>query len=109
MLMIPGTVISFHEDPVAIDPRHLETVRGHFLRVLRQLSEIGRKRAEGIEVLALRYPPESKFTVNPSASESASNLFYYLFDNWASTIIILKNLRSELGLVARRPLLSHPL
>ena len=84
---------------MSIDPRHLSTVRTHFLRVLRQLSEIGRKQVEGIEVLALRYPPESQSTVNPSASESASNLFYYLFDNWASTIIILKNLRSDLALV----------
>lgn len=89
---------------MAIDPRHLNAVRGHFLRVLKQLSEIGRKRVEGIEVLALRFPPESKSTVNPSASVSASNLFYYLFDNWASTIIILENLKSELGLVVRTSL-----
>lgn len=94
-----GTVISFHEDPIGLDPGHLVVVRGHFLRVLRQLSEVGRKQVEGMEVLALRYPPDSKPAVNPSASESASNLLYYLFDNWASTIVILKNLRSELALV----------
>ena len=82
-------------------------VRGHFLRVLKQLSEVGRKQVEGIEVLALRYPPESKSIVNPSASESASNLFYYLFDNWASTIVILKNLRSELALVVSSPQYLH--
>lgn len=74
-------------------------VRGHFLLVLKQLSEVGRKQVEGIDVLALRYPPESKSTVSPSASESASNLFYYLFDDWASTIVILKDLGSELALV----------
>ena len=73
-------------------------MRHHILSVLGQLSEHGRKSAVGIDVLGLRSPKQDAQSPLPTIprSEIASNLFYYLFDNWASTLKLLKKLKVDL-------------
>jgi len=68
--------------------------------VLRQLSEIGRKDVNGVDVISLRQPPTSE-SQSISGPEGASNLFYYLFDDWTSTYGLLKVLQKELDVLVR--------
>lgn len=71
-------------------------MRRHVLSVLKQLSEQGRQNAVGIEKIGLRYVKDSAPASAMSGHEGASNLFYYLFDNWASTLKLLTKLKTDL-------------
>lgn len=85
--------------------KDIKALRAHILMVLRQLSEIGRKNVKGVDVISLRQPPISLGqppTSEPqsiSGPEGASNLFYYLFDDWTSTYGLLKVLQKELNVL----------
>ncbi len=102
VLCCDATVISVHECSSSRDDAHTKAVRSHFLDVLKHLSEVGRSKASGIDVMALRLPSESNTTISTSGQELASNLFYYLFDNWESTITTLNTLRAELEVLGSR-------
>lgn len=90
-----STVISFHEK-LYNNGGSMKPMRHHMLSVLKQLSEQGRAKAVGIEKIGLRYVIGSAPPSSMSGSEGASNLFYYLFDNWASTLKLLQARKAEL-------------
>ncbi|KFZ08424.1 hypothetical protein V502_09362 [Pseudogymnoascus sp. VKM F-4520 (FW-2644)] len=92
------TVISFHEDPRPKhgNPEYIKTVREHTLSVLSQLSIIGSGAADGVELISLRQPAGAKITSELTGVEGASNLFYYLFDDWTATYTLLRVLQGSL-------------
>lgn len=79
-----------------MEPGYLKAVREHTLRVLSQLSKIGLKEADGVELISLRQPSAPENSAQLSGLEGASNLFYYLFDDWASTYVLLKIFQKNL-------------
>ncbi|KFY18338.1 hypothetical protein V493_08714 [Pseudogymnoascus sp. VKM F-4281 (FW-2241)] len=93
-----ATVISFHEDPrpKGVDSKYIKTVRRHTLSVLSQLSKVGLDAADGVELISLRKHPEDQNTVELTGVEGASNLFYYLFDDWTATYTLLRVLQGNL-------------
>ncbi|KFY52453.1 hypothetical protein V496_08430 [Pseudogymnoascus sp. VKM F-4515 (FW-2607)] len=90
-----ATVISFHEDPRPkdVDSKYIKTVRKNTLSVLSQLSIIGWDAADGVELISLRQRAGSK---ELTGIEGASNLFYYLFDDWTATYTLLMVLQGNL-------------
>ncbi|OBT90991.1 hypothetical protein VE02_00210 [Pseudogymnoascus sp. 03VT05] len=89
-------VISFHEAPRPKGEvsKYIETVRKNTLSVLSQLSTIGS--ADGVELISLRQPADSKDTSELTGAEGASNLFYYLFDDWTATYTLLMVLQGNI-------------
>ncbi|KFY11666.1 hypothetical protein V492_04335 [Pseudogymnoascus sp. VKM F-4246] len=100
------TVISFHEDPrpkgVGVDSVYIKTVREHTLSVLRQLSTVGLAAADGVDLISLRKAAEAKVTEELTGVEGASNLFYYLFDDWTATYTLLRVLQGNLEKLRRK-------
>jgi hypothetical protein len=74
--------------------KYIETVRRNTLSVLSQLSTIGS--ADGVELISLRQPAESNDTSELTGVEGASNLFYYLFDDWTATYTLLMALQGNI-------------
>lgn len=72
-----------------MDSEYIKTVRKHTLNVLSQLSTIGLKAAEGVELISLRQ-------LELTGVEVASNLFYYLFDDWTATYTLLRVVQRNL-------------
>jgi hypothetical protein len=92
-----ATVISIHEDPTKEDmgDEYTQKVRTHTLTVLSQLSKINAGKTGGVSLISLRKPMRDDGTL-ADASEAASNLFYYLFDDWPSTVELLKDFKIQL-------------
>ncbi|KFY04101.1 hypothetical protein O988_00978 [Pseudogymnoascus sp. VKM F-3808] len=93
-----ATVISFHEalGSKGEDLEYLQTVRKHTLSVLSQLSKIGFYAADGVELISLRQPESANINVELTGVEGASNLFYYLFDDWTATYTLLRVIQGSL-------------
>ncbi|RDW88942.1 hypothetical protein BP6252_00974 [Coleophoma cylindrospora] len=90
------TVISLHEDPGEVeDITETPRLRDNVLSVFRQLSQHGHKDADPVSMQSVRQAlPES-----PSDSagvEGASNLFYYLFDDWRAVYASLSRFHKRL-------------
>lgn len=66
------------------------------MSVLSQLSIIGSGAADGVELISLRQPAGAKITSELTGVEGASNLFYYLFDDWTATYTLLRVLQGSL-------------
>lgn len=79
------------------------------MSVLRQLSEIGLNAADGVELISLRQSAGAEITVKLTGVEGASNLFYYLFDDWTATYTLLRALQGNLEkLVSLRTQTAFP-
>lgn len=76
-----------------MDSKYIKTVRKNTLSVLSQLSIIGLDAADGVELISLRQRAGSK---ELTGIEGASNLFYYLFDDWTATYTLLMVLQGNL-------------
>lgn len=81
-LISGDTVISLHEDPgIVRDVTETHLIRGNVLSVFCQLSQHGHEGADPVSMQSVRQSlPES--TQGHAGVEGASNLFYYLFDDW---------------------------
>ncbi|RFU36044.1 hypothetical protein B7463_g357, partial [Scytalidium lignicola] len=76
------TVITFQEDPGAEGYPDLEFIRQNVLSVLRQLSKRGDS-ADPLAMQSVRPALDSDESAKSKVGiEAASNLFYYLFDDW---------------------------
>jgi hypothetical protein len=65
-----------------VDPNWLKAMRGNTLSVLRQISIYGK--AKSVSMQAVRQALVDSHS-DPGI-EGSSNLFYYLFDDWRSTL-----------------------
>ena len=109
------TVLSFHEavrheavpegeDKAKWRMRELEIMRSNTLKVLRQLSKCGQQeyKTKIIEMISVRQPLIDKHPI-----EGSSNLFYYLFEDYAAAVEVLNASKLRLdhlvGLLAIRP------
>ncbi|OAA59828.1 ADP-ribosylation factor [Niveomyces insectorum RCEF 264] len=108
------TVLSFHEaayydtgprpeDRDEWRKKELKSMRSNTLKVLRQLSKCGLKQDEHkfMQLTSVRQPmalgqPEDQ------ASEAASSLFYYLFEDYSAALDILNNSRIALDDISGR-------
>ncbi|TEY68285.1 hypothetical protein BOTCAL_0121g00120 [Botryotinia calthae] len=79
-----NTVIALHEDTGPIEPtkKDLKSLRGNTLSVLGQLSKSGHEAADPISMQSVRQVLDLNTAQANSGTEGASNLFYYLFDDW---------------------------
>ncbi|APA14702.1 hypothetical protein SS1G_06708 [Sclerotinia sclerotiorum 1980 UF-70] len=79
-----NTVIAVHEDtlPIAKTKKDLKSMRGNTLSVLSQLSKSGHETADPISMQTVRQVLDLNSTHPNNGIEGASNLFYYLFDDW---------------------------
>ncbi|ATZ55154.1 hypothetical protein BCIN_11g04390 [Botrytis cinerea B05.10] len=79
-----NTVIAVHEDTGPIKPtkKDLKSLRGNTLSVLGQLSKSGHEAADPISMQSVRQVLDLNTAQANSGTEGASNLFYYLFDDW---------------------------
>lgn len=76
------TVITFHEDQRSVSPADIVSIRSHILNVLRQISSCGISN-DPITLQSVRHSLDSDESDQSTAGiEGASNLFYYLFDDW---------------------------
>ncbi|KAH8663112.1 hypothetical protein BGZ60DRAFT_412784 [Tricladium varicosporioides] len=94
-----NTVISFHEDPGNLkESKDIELIRSNLLSVLKQISKLGflnpAETDNPLEIQAVRqaFNDES----GRVRDEGASNLFYYLFDDWYAAYSTVKQFREEL-------------
>ncbi|KAL3420889.1 ADP-ribosylation factor [Phlyctema vagabunda] len=77
------TVISFHEDPGRVDDaEELQSMRSNTISVLSQLSNYGHDGADPVSLQSVRKALQVENTQSEPGIEGASNLFYYLFDDW---------------------------
>ena len=82
-LIISGTVLSLHEDPGPVnDDENLKMIRGNTLSVLSQLSKWGHLNADPTSMQTVRQALQLDSAQADPGIEGASNLFYYLFDDW---------------------------
>ncbi|KAF7951497.1 hypothetical protein EAE96_006806 [Botrytis aclada] len=79
-----NTVIAVHEDtgPLEATKKDLKSLRGNTLSVLSQLSKSGHETADPISMQSVRQVLDLNAAHANSGTEGASNLFYYLFDDW---------------------------
>jgi hypothetical protein len=68
-------------------------LRSNVLNVLRQLSRHGANDIEAVNLVSLR---NSQPNETESANELSSNLFYYLFDDWLSTMMVLHGFQQRM-------------
>jgi hypothetical protein len=81
------------------DVASLKSIRGNTLSVLSQLSTCGHLSADPISMQTVRQALDLDFTSSQAGNEGASNLFYYLFDDWRavySTIAAFKKRLDDL-------------
>jgi len=72
-----------HEDPgLDNDESHIRVLRANTISVLSQLSRLGHDSADPISMQTVRQTLEFDLTGADPGVEGASNLFYYLFDDW---------------------------
>lgn len=92
-------MISIHEDPGPINNDALsKAVRSNTLNVLSQLSlraDPG-KRADPITYTSVRKALDWDLLQDNAGTEAASNLFYYLFDDWHTAYALVKTYHVKL-------------
>jgi hypothetical protein len=91
------TVISFHEDPgLVIGQEDLISIRANTLSVLSQVSNLEQESFNPISLQTVRGALNSEDD-NERAHEGASNLFYYLFDDWHAAYSTVAGFQSTLS------------
>ena len=93
----PDTVISLHEDigPVRY-VEEVESLRQNTFNVMSQLSDHGHFSVDPISMQSVRQTLELDFAQRGSGIEGASNLFYYLFDDWRAVYSTIASFRERL-------------
>ncbi|RDW94480.1 hypothetical protein BP5796_00243 [Coleophoma crateriformis] len=90
------TVISFHEDPGVVgDVTETHLLRGNVLSVFCQLSQHGHEGADPVSMQSVRQALPESASYN-AGIEGASNLFYYLFDDWRAVYASLSRFHKRL-------------
>lgn len=97
LINLLDTVISLHEDTRPCDNKpDLISMRRNTLSVLSQLSKIGHDQADPISMQTVRQVLElDEAQANPGI-EGASNLFYYLFDDWRAVYATVSSFQKRL-------------
>lgn len=93
------TVISFHEDPGPVDSTtHSKAIRSNTLNVLSQLSLRAdlAKKADPITLTSVRKALDWDLAQENAGVEAASNLFYYLFDDWHTAYGLINTYHTKL-------------
>lgn len=91
------TVLSLHEDTGPIVKEHdLKMMRNNTLSVLSQLSNHGHLKADPISIQSVRQALELDSPQANIGIEGASNLFYYLFDDWRAVYSTISAYRQRL-------------
>lgn len=91
------TIISLHEQPASAETtEHVEAMRSNTISVLSQLSTFGHDCADPISMQTVRQVLESSSKDVDPGVEGASNLFYYLFDDWRSVYMTVASFRLKL-------------
>lgn len=99
LLIDADTVITLHEDPGPVNNADaLKSIRGNTYSVLSQLSSLGHLGADPISMQTVRQALELDTTLD-LGSEGASNLFYYLFDDWRAVYSTISKYRQRLELL----------
>ncbi|KAH8808293.1 hypothetical protein F5884DRAFT_791748 [Xylogone sp. PMI_703] len=95
------TVITFQEDPGPDKYGELEAIRHNTLSVLRQLSQCGVS-TDPIAMQSVRpaLDPDGNGK-SKTGIEAASNLFYYLFDDWRIVYITIETYKRALDSLQR--------
>ena len=98
-------MISLHEDVGQItDPSHLKALRNNTISVMSQLSNHGHLTADPISIQSVRQALDRDSLQPSSGIEGASNLFYYLFDDWRAVYSTISTFRHRLEeLVSAKP------
>ncbi|KAM3071193.1 hypothetical protein ACMFMF_007668 [Clarireedia jacksonii] len=82
-----STVISLHEDTGSLkNPDDLKYIRGNTLSVLRQISQQGYSIIDALSMQSIRPALDLERPLE-NGREGASNLFYYLFDDWRAVYV----------------------
>ena len=90
-------MISLHEDTGPITNEHdLRSLRSNTLSVLSQLSDKGHLTPDPISMQSVRQALEADADPSTSGLEGASNLFYYLFDDWRAVYSTIAAYRQRL-------------
>ncbi|KAF4637447.1 hypothetical protein G7Y89_g653 [Cudoniella acicularis] len=96
-----NTVISFHEHPGSVGIEDLKSIRSNLLSVLYQISKNGYDPAEVISMQSVRQVL-NKSPVDKWGEEGASNLFYYLFDDWRAVYSTVGAFQKRLTLLQKQ-------
>jgi hypothetical protein len=97
MLTNLDTVISLHEDTGTVpNTEDVKSLRNNTLSVLSQLSKHGHLKADPISLQSVRQSLD--LDSNPGV-EGASNLFYYLFDDWRAVYSTVGAFRDRLNVL----------
>jgi len=94
------TVISLHEDPGSMNDASLsEAIRGNTLNVLSQLSlrVDSAKKADPTTLTSVRKALDWDLLQENASTEAASNLFYYLFDDWRTAYALINTYHTKLA------------
>lgn len=93
-----NTVIAVHEDTTLIkkSKKDLKSMRGNTLSVLGQLSKSGHEAADPISMQTVRQVLDLNAAQANNGIEGASNLFYYLFDDWRAVYATVAFFRCSL-------------
>ncbi|KAI9644656.1 hypothetical protein NHQ30_006680 [Ciborinia camelliae] len=93
-----NTVIAVHEDTISIKKtnKDLKSLRGNTLSVLSQLSKSGHETADPISMQTVRQVLDLNAAHANNGIEGASNLFYYLFDDWRAVYATVDFFRRSL-------------
>lgn len=101
--MSTGTVVTINEDPISAhnfrrNQEHtIIATRRNLLNVFNQLSKVNHTEANEnpLSILPIRrmvqsqHVAQSKSTDTPQSTDAPSLLFYYLFDDWYTTLSIV--------------------
>lgn len=66
---------------------HLESIRGNTLSVFSQISKHGHLDADALSLQSVRQTLGPDLAQEDIGNEGASNLFYYLFDDWRAIYV----------------------
>ncbi|KAG4032370.1 hypothetical protein MFRU_007g02740 [Monilinia fructicola] len=93
-----NTVIAVHEDtiPIKKTKKDLKSLRRNTLSVLGQLSKSGHETADPISMQSVRQVLDMNAAHANNGIEGASNLFYYLFDDWRAVYATVAFFRGSL-------------
>lgn len=95
-------MITIQEDPIpdpsrtTVDSNSMKSIRGHTLNVLSQISEQGIKEAGSVSMTSVRLLLAHSGSQTDPGLEGSSNLFYYLFDYWHESYLLIIQVQSQL-------------
>lgn len=85
-----------HEDAGSVEnPKDLANLRKNTFNVMSQLSSHGHRSVDAISMQTVRQALELDDDSDPGI-EGASNLFYYLFDDWGAVYTTMTTFRERL-------------